>query len=187
MRTALLNAIDLAGEAHQHQRRSWGGRLPFIVHPARVAAKVASLPETDATDVAAAWLHDVLEDCGEEWAPRIEACCGPEVLVLVRELTYPTDTPAWRGVPRAEKNVVRFAHTERMSERAKRIKLVDRWDNLHDMQHAPASLLRKYLPESRTLLEILRPADPVMAAELEQVLAAVEADVAARSDSDQSS
>lgn len=173
MRSVLLNAIDIAGRAHADQRRKWGDRLPYLVHPARVAAKVASLPGTDEIDVAAAWLHDVLEDCGDPWADEIERLCGPEVLALVRELTYVTDTPAWDGVPREEKNRVRIAHTEHMSDRARRIKMVDRWDNLHDMQHAPAGLIRKYVPESRRLLEILRPADPAMADELEQAIDAL--------------
>ena len=163
-------ARKLAESAHQGQFRKWSNPpQPYIVHPIRVAEKVASLVGADDTDVAAAYLHDVLEDCGEHYAPKILEF-GEAVLILVRELTFPTENGEWVKKPRAEKNVIRFEQMRRMSNRAQRIKMVDRWDNLLDMKNAPYKLISKTVDESYTLLEICRGADPEMAKELADVI-----------------
>jgi len=174
-------AKAIAYEAHKGVSRKWGSD-PYIVHPERVANKVASLAGTNDEDVAAAWLHDVIEDSGEGLAPeakaavkegyakRIQEECGGVVLGLVRELTFPTEGDEWAGRPRAEKNVVRFAHMRGMTPRAQRLKMVDRWDNLNDMENAPHKLIRKSTDESWELLDICKAADPVMASELKDAI-----------------
>jgi (p)ppGpp synthase/HD superfamily hydrolase len=57
--TAVKNAADLAVKAHEGQYRG-DGTTPYILHPARVAGLVAMFGGRY-QDVAAAWLHDVLE------------------------------------------------------------------------------------------------------------------------------
>jgi hypothetical protein len=63
---ALINvAASIAARAHQGQTDKAG--QPYITHPQRVAARAKLLAETEApqllpTVIAAAWLHDVLED-----------------------------------------------------------------------------------------------------------------------------
>lgn len=62
---AAVLAEQLARIAHAGQVDKQG--LPYIEHVARVAASVvtdvcATVPDTGSTAVAAAWLHDVLED-----------------------------------------------------------------------------------------------------------------------------
>lgn len=163
-------ALEIAEKAHAGQVRKWGTNEPFIVHPKRVAEKVRSLPGMTEIDIAAALLHDVLEDCEGNWAVVIENECGKEVLDLVKELTYPTEGKEWSGRSRAEKNVIRYEHTRKMSKKAQRLKMVDRWDNLRDMVGAPHKLKQKYLVESKELLNILRHVDLVMAGELESAI-----------------
>ncbi len=174
-------AKAIAYEAHKGVKRKWGDD-PYIVHPERVANKVASLVGVNDEDVAAAWLHDVIEDSGEGLAPaakaavkeqyaqRIKDECGEIVLSLVQELTFPTEGDEWAGRPRAEKNIVRFAHMRGMTKRAQRIKMVDRWDNLNDMVNAPHKLIRKSTDESWELLDICKDADAVMASELKDAI-----------------
>jgi len=174
-------AKAIAYEAHKGVLRKWGSD-PYIVHPERVANKVASLAGANDEDIAAAWLHDVIEDAGEglsaeakaalkaEYARRIKDEIGEVVLALVQELTFPTEGDEWKNRPRAEKNVIRFAHMRGMSKRAQRIKMVDRWDNLNDMVNAPRKLIAKSVDESWTLLDICKDADPAMAAELKEVI-----------------
>jgi len=177
----IQKAKQLATEAHKGVNRKWGND-PYIIHPERVAAKVATLDGCNEEDVAAAWLHDVIEDSGEGLAPEAKAAvkeqyaqrikdeCGEVVLSLVRELTFPTEGDEWAGRPRAEKNVVRFAHMRGMTKRAQRIKMVDRWDNLHDMVNAPHKLIRKTCDESWELLDICKDACPAMAKELKEAI-----------------
>jgi len=140
------------------------------VHPERVANKVASLPGMNEIDIAAAFCHDVLEDCDPRYEAEILEQCGQEVLDLVKELTWPTDLPKNRLMPRAEKNKIRFAKAKEMSDRAKRIKLADRLDNLKDMGNAPRKYLQKYLDESRQLVSIIGKADEKLANEIKKVI-----------------
>lgn len=167
-------AADLARRAHAGQLRKWSEGVPYIVHPERVANKVALLRGVNDEDVAAAWLHDVIEDCAPEFAKEIEANFPADVLNLVKELTFETEGAEWAGKPRAEKNKVRFEHMRGMSARAQRIKMVDRWDNLRDMKNAPHRLIHKTVDESYVLLEICQGADSEMAKELMETIIRVE-------------
>lgn len=161
----------IATEAHKGQFRKWSNPpVPYIVHPFRVAKKVKSLPGTNEVDVAAAIGHDILEDCDPKWIEEIRTQCGEEVLALVYELTFATEGPEWLHRSRAEKNVIRNEHLSKISDRAKRIKLVDRWDNLLDMEYAPFKLKQKYIPESLKLVEIIGSADPQMAKEVKEAI-----------------
>jgi (p)ppGpp synthase/HD superfamily hydrolase len=172
MSKLVKSAINISENAHAGQLRKWQrGDVPYFKHPERVALKVESLPDMTDVDVAAAYLHDVEEDCDPKWVEEIRMQCGEEVLALVHELTFTTEGPEWLQRSRAEKNVIRNEHMAKMTNRAKRIKLVDRWDNLLDMEYAPFKLKQKYIPESLKLVEIIGHADAQMAKE---VLAAVE-------------
>jgi (p)ppGpp synthase/HD superfamily hydrolase len=168
------NAEKIARKAHEGQLRKWSANVPYIVHPIGVAEKVKNLSNVDDIDIAAALLHDVLEDCGEHWAPVIEEETNREVLDLVRELTFPTEGEEWANRSRAEKNVIRFAQMQRMSARAKKIKMVDRWYNLNDMKNAPYKLIKKTVDESWKLLEICGDADKEMAKDLEDAIKSME-------------
>ncbi len=76
-------AYDFAHEAHEGQNRATGE--PYIVHPINAAMTVADL-NLDGTAIAAALLHDVVEDCGvsnEEISKRF----GADVARLVEGVT----------------------------------------------------------------------------------------------------
>jgi hypothetical protein len=104
------------------------------------------------------------------WAELIHARCGEEVLEMVRGLTYPTEGQEWKYKSRAEKNTIRYEHTAQMSDREKRAKLVDRWDNCCDMVGANKGWIAKYIPESYKIHSICGYVDPQMAKELFQAI-----------------
>lgn len=108
------------------------------------------------------------------WREIIMVECGEEVLDLVSELTYPTEGPEWKYKPRADKNAIRYAHTAQMSDRAKRIKMVDRWDNCKDMVGANRGWIAKYIPESYKIHSICHYVDEALAKELHQAIADLE-------------
>ena len=56
----IRKAFDMAVDAHKEQRRKSGE--PYIFHPIAVARIVAQNIGLDATSIAAALLHDVVED-----------------------------------------------------------------------------------------------------------------------------
>lgn len=171
------NAIKIATKAHENVYRKWANPpVLYITHPKRVMAKLMTMPGTNEDDYAAAAQHDVLEDVAipfnkvKYYEDLIRQECNETVLRLVWELTNPTHGPEWDGRPRVEKREKDWEHLRSISDRAKRIKLVDRWDNLQDVSLMPKKLLAKYLPESRILLSIARHADEVMADELEKII-----------------
>src|SRR5262245_5507236 len=87
----VARARAMATRAHAKQVRKYTAE-PYIVHPEEVARIVAEAGLPPAV-VAAAWLHDVIEDCGVT-ADEIAAEVSPEVARLVLEVTdvsKPTD------------------------------------------------------------------------------------------------
>ena len=95
----LREAYEFAAECHEGQTRRTGDA--YITHPVAVTYEVTRL-ELDANAVAAAFLHDVQEDCGipnEEIARRF----GPEVARLVDGLT------------KLEKLPMKFASTDQFA------------------------------------------------------------------------
>jgi (p)ppGpp synthase/HD superfamily hydrolase len=124
---AVLTAAAIAAEAHSGQVRKHG-LGPYIQHPFKVADMVlrAGMPTHV---VQAALLHDVIEDCGEHWRPRV-AALGDDVLALVLALTK-----TWpEGDDVGERAGKPGYYARILSTRlAPDLKLLDRTDNLHDM------------------------------------------------------
>lgn len=60
-RSEIRAARTLARIAHDGQTR-WDGETPYITHPVRVAERLASLMPAERHMIAAAYLHDVVED-----------------------------------------------------------------------------------------------------------------------------
>lgn len=172
MSDLVARAEAIAKQAHHGQKRNYGG-APYHTHPERVAALVAGLPGATDVDVAAAWLHDVLEDTDYP-AEQIEAQVGADVLRLVRELTDPSAAPQWKDRSRQEKRKADWEHLAGVSDRAKRIKMCNLLDNLRDMAAAPKGFARLYLTESRQVLGMLRHVDPDLAREVDTTLGELE-------------
>ncbi len=117
-------AYELAARAHAGQRRAEG--TPYIVHPLRVALILAEERGVHRADVvAAALLHDVLEDT-DVAAGDIARCAGERVAAWVQALTKPPAT----GVDKAERDAAYFRALLTAPPEARLIKLADRLDNV---------------------------------------------------------
>ncbi|MDP1803584.1 MAG: HD domain-containing protein, partial [Acidimicrobiales bacterium] len=81
--TLLTRAYTVAAEAHEGQVRRSGD--PYIVHPLAVATILAELG-LDASTLAAALLHDAVEDTGTSLAD-VTRDFGPEVAAMVDGVT----------------------------------------------------------------------------------------------------
>src|SRR3954447_19893876 len=79
-RELLVRAFNYAAQAHAGQQRRSGE--PFILHPLGVARICADLQLDDPT-IAAALLHDVVEDTAAE-SDELRAEFGDEVAQLVQ-------------------------------------------------------------------------------------------------------
>jgi guanosine-3',5'-bis(diphosphate) 3'-pyrophosphohydrolase len=81
----IARALAKAEEAHAGQIRNGSGGLPYIEHPRMVAATLATRGYDDTT-VAAALLHDVVED-SETTVEELRAEFGDEIADLVAALS----------------------------------------------------------------------------------------------------
>lgn len=149
----ILQAAEFAARAHKGQKRKYTGR-PYIEHPGRVAAMVSILPDVDSYIVAAAWLHDVLEDCKD--VDLEFATYPPEVANLVIQLTnrkvQGPNQPGRSGQKALDRQ--RLAGASRW---AKIIKLCDRIDNVRDLVETcpDKHFVQLYLNESLLLANAL--------------------------------
>lgn len=114
-------ARKLAQNAHEGQKRKDGA--PYITHPERVAKSLTDAGFDDVT-IAAAWLHDVLEDT--EVTEQEINDLSPELLKIVKAETEDSTLP-WTERKKSRTEGLRAA-----SERAKAVACADRIDNLTD-------------------------------------------------------
>ena len=123
--TLVSEAMIFATRAHDGALRK-GTNLPYIVHPAEVAAIAATLTD-DSEILAAALLHDVMEDCGvseEELAGHF----GTRVAQLVKSETQERGgDPCETWLARKQGAVKRVAQGERS---VKIIALSDKLSNM---------------------------------------------------------
>ncbi len=82
-RAVLLKAYEYAKQAHANQKRASGE--PYFIHPCAVADILIDLG-LDAATIAAALLHDVIEDT-DSTADDIREAFGEEILTLVSSVT----------------------------------------------------------------------------------------------------
>ena len=145
----------MAAHAAVGQKRKYTGE-PYIVHPAEVASIVASVPGSTPDMVAAAWLHDVVEDTGCTFTD-IHMAFGIDIATLVGWLT---DVSRPEDGKRAVRKAIDRAHTAQAPAEAQTIKLADLISNSRSiMQHDPG-FAKTYLEEKRLLLEVLTKGDP---------------------------
>lgn len=145
----ILRAAAFAARVHAGQRRKYTG-LPYIVHPARVAGRVGVLPDAKDEMVAAAYLHDVLEDTTTT-AAELEQF-GPQVTYYVKWLT---NKSKGTGLSRAERKQMDREHLRGAPFEVKQIKLLDRIDNLSEIDDAPTDFKKLYVEESFLLADAL--------------------------------
>jgi len=124
----IRKAFDVAVDAHQEQRRKSGEA--YIFHPIAVAKIVASEIGLGATSIAAALLHDVVEDT-EITVLDIEKMFNPKVAQLVEGLTKISKIQKDLNSSMQAENFRKMILTLNDDVRVILIKLADR---LHNMQ-----------------------------------------------------
>lgn len=150
-------ALGFAVKAHAGQVRKYTGR-PYIEHPIAVAdivRAVGGLPEM----IAAAYLHDVMEDCGATYAQLLQLF-GREVANLVRWLSDPeTEDLELATKNRATRKAAAREHIRKAPPEAKTIKLADILDNTGSIEMHDPKFWRTYKEEKKLLMPCLIPGD----------------------------
>ncbi len=149
----VANALDFASDAHECQLRKYSGE-PYIIHPMAVAKIVASVPH-DKNMLAAALLHDVVEDCDVS-LEEIESIFGEDVASLVENLT---DVSKPEDGNRKARKAIDREHSSKSSPRAATIKLADLIHNAEDIAKNDPSFAKVFMAEKKLLLEVLSHGD----------------------------
>ena len=124
----IRKAFEVAVDAHKDQRRKSGEA--YVFHPLAVARIVASEIGMDATSIAAALLHDVVEDTSYT-LEDLEELFGPTVSRIVDGLTKISNLKKHRDASLQAENFRKMLLTINDDVRVIIIKIADR---LHNMQ-----------------------------------------------------
>ena len=155
MTTLVHRAREFATQAHRRidQRRKYS-KQAYEVHLRAVADLVASVSD-DQEMIAAAWLHDTVEDTPATLGD-IEHAFGNGVAQLVSDLT---DVSRPGDGNRAVRKAIDRAHSAQASVRAKTVKLADLTDNCGDICEHDERFARVFVVEMAALLEVLGEGD----------------------------
>jgi len=160
----VLRAAAFAAAKHRDQRRKDAEASPYINHPLALADILATEGGIDdAATIAAALLHDTLEDTATT-SEELVAAFGAEIAAIVREVTDD------KTLPKADRKRAQAEHAAHLSKKAQRVKLADKIANLRDVASAPPAgwpleRRREYFDWAKGVIDALRGADP----RLEQV------------------
>lgn len=127
----IRKAFDVAVEAHKDQRRKSGEA--YIFHPIAVAKIVASEIGLGATAIAAALMHDVVEDSPTTVA-EIEKMFNPKIAQLVDGLTKIAKVKTDQEISMQAENFRKMLLTLNDDVRVILIKLADRLHNMQTME-----------------------------------------------------
>jgi GTP diphosphokinase / guanosine-3',5'-bis(diphosphate) 3'-diphosphatase len=136
--SVILKSLDFAATRHKSQFRKGEEKTPYINHPIQVAnLLVNEAGETDHVLLAAAILHDVVEDTVDSVAERdqlieeIRHIFGDEILALTLEVTDD------KTLLKEERKRLQVEHASQISLRAKKLKTADKIMNIRDIVTFP--------------------------------------------------
>ncbi|MBB69289.1 MAG: RelA/SpoT family protein [Flavobacteriaceae bacterium] len=125
----IRKAFDVAVDGHKNQRRKSGEA--YVFHPIAVAKIVAEKIGLDATSIASALLHDVVEDSPDYTINDIEQLFGETVARIVNGLTKISSLKKDKNISLQAENFRKMLLTLNDDVRVIIIKIADR---LHNMQ-----------------------------------------------------
>ena len=147
----IRKAFDIALDAHSNQRRKTGE--PYIFHPIAVAKIVANEIGLDATSIASALLHDVVEDTTYT-IDDMEHLFGKPIAKIVKGLTKISRLNKEQDASIQAENFRKMLLTLNDDVRVILIKIADR---LHNMQTMDAMHVDKQVKIASETLYIYAP------------------------------
>ena len=165
----VLEAASFAADRHRKQRRKDLHATPYINHPLALASTLAvEGGVTDAEVIAAALLHDTLEDT-QTTASELREAFGDRVAAMVEEVT---DDPDLDNDDRKQRQI---DHAPHLSHGAKLVKLADKISNLRDVADHPPHAWglqrkREYFDWAARVVAGLRGAHPRLEAVFDEVV-----------------
>lgn len=173
MSSLIAEAAKIAILAHAGQKRKNTGE-DYIVHPFRVFGILSLhlkdfgndndriIVDEDITKeeiLAAALLHDVIEDCPDQFGEMIRSL-SQRLYNIVWALSNPSRF--MEGKPRVQRKEADFNHIKLAIYGIKLIKIADRLDNWscfskEKHMYGRGNYVQKYTEETKTLVKVLTP------------------------------
>ena len=148
----IRKAFDIAVDGHKNQRRKSGEA--YVFHPIAVAKIVAAKIGLDATSIASALLHDVVEDSPDYTINDIQQLFGETVARIVNGLTKISNLKKDKNISLQAENFRKMLLTLNDDVRVIIIKIADR---LHNMQTIHSLREEKQLKIASETLYIYAP------------------------------
>lgn len=168
----VVRALSFATDKHRDQRRKNAERTPYIEHPIEVMRLLWDVDVRDPVVLAAALLHDTLEDT-EATPEALLAEFGAEVATIVGHVTDD------KGIPKHDRKRLAIAHAPFAPPQAQLVKLADRIANCSGLGAEPpvgwsAQRIGQYYDWSRQVVDGLRGVHGGLEARFDAILDAVE-------------
>ncbi len=122
----ILKAAEFASNKHKGQFRKGNLNTPYINHPLKVAYVLEKMGVTDVEIIAAAILHDVVEDT-DATKTDLENVFNSRVAKMVMEVTDD------KNEPKEVRKAAQIKNAPNLSHEAKLIRIADKICNIQDV------------------------------------------------------
>ena len=173
-KTLSHRALEFATAAHHGQERKYGAG-PYITHPIEVAEIVGTVTDDEIT-IAAAFLHDVVEDCDVS-EQQIRDAFGADVAAVVR---FVTGLATKADGPRHVRKAIDRDHYARGCSRAQTVKVADIISNLRSVVARDPEFAQVYVAEKADLIPVLTKAHPALLDEARRIIEGATAELTAQ-------
>jgi len=163
----IMRAAEFAAHKHRDQRRK-GNDVPYINHPlslARVLVEEGGIDDADT--LAAALLHDTIEDTDTTRA-ELASEFGKRIAGIVAEVTDD------KSLPKLVRKQTQVIHATELSHEARLVKLADKLANLRDLAVCPpqgwnADRIRGYFCWASKVVSVVGNVNAALWQQLEEV------------------
>ena len=154
----ILKALEFASVKHRDQRRKDANASPYINHPIALASVLTREGVLEEVVLAAAILHDTLEDT-QTTPAELREHFGERIAGIVEEVTDD------QRLLKAERKRLQIEHAAAISREAKLVKLADKICNVRDVaDHPPArwdlARRREYFDWAKAVVDRMRGVHP---------------------------
>lgn len=161
----LARAWCIAGHTAAGQYRKFTGE-DYSSHPIRVSQIIEEMYPDDHNMIAAAAMHDLVEDTGITLG-LIREHFGDDVAYLVQGCTKVSKPEDGNREVRSAKDI---EHINKGTLRVKTIKAADAADNMSGLRNSDPIFAKLQVKEKRDLLKVLTGVDPHLLKRLEDAL-----------------
>ncbi len=130
MMSLTLRALHFAAQQHAGQHRKDDAQTPYINHPIHVMNILSDVGLNDDALLAAAALHDTVEDTYTT-ITQLEELFGLEVAHLVADVSDD------RSLQKTQRKQRQIEHMPHLSAKAQWLKIADKTANIEDLLHHP--------------------------------------------------